>query len=98
MRAARSPQSVSQRGCIPRPDSGVFEWQIVTVALAFSRKSAIGFPTISLRPTTDRALPGNLNVGTLEKLHDTGRRAGARGRPVRNKTADIEGMESIGIF
>ena len=45
-----------------------------------------------------RAFAGNLNVGTLEKLHDTGWRAGARGRPVRNKTADIEGMKAIGIF
>ena len=35
----------------------VFEWQIVTVAFSCSNSSAIGLPTISLRPTTTACFP-----------------------------------------
>ena len=37
--------------------SGVFEWQIVTVASRCSSSIAIGFPTISLRPITTACAP-----------------------------------------
>ena len=37
--------------------SGVALWQMVTVALACSSSSAIGLPTVLLRPTTTACLP-----------------------------------------
>ena len=37
------------------------EWHTVTVAFAWSRSRAIGFPTIGLRPTTTARAPA---VGT----------------------------------
>jgi hypothetical protein len=65
-----SPRSVSRRPvatttmsacrvCTPR--SGVALWVTVTVALACSSISAIGLPTVLLRPITTACLP---RIGT----------------------------------
>ena len=61
-----SPRSVSRRPVatttmsawrVCAPMSAVALWQIVTVALACSSSSAIGLPTVLLRPITTACLP-----------------------------------------
>ena len=44
--------------------SGVFEWQMVTVACSCSSSSATGLPTMSLRPTTTARRPGDRESGS----------------------------------
>src|SRR6266568_505928 len=56
--------------------SGVFEWQIVTVASRCKRSIAIGFPTISLRPMTTAWRPP---IGTPERSRISITPAGVHG-------------------
>ena len=44
---------------VPRRGRRVREWQIVTVAFAWSSSSATGLPTMSLRPTTTARAPSS---------------------------------------
>ena len=60
--ASPSPPAPSPPPRYPRAASSpanrrVFEWQIVTVAFACSSSSAIGLPTMSLRPSTTAFAP-----------------------------------------
>ena len=61
-----------------RGRSAVREWQIVTVAWRCSSSSAIGLPTMSLRPMTTACAPAIGDVRPLEQLDDAGRRARRR--------------------
>ena len=53
----------------------VREWQIVTVACRCSSSSAIGLPTMSLRPMTTARAPAIGDARALEQLDDAGGRA-----------------------
>ena len=78
--------------------SGVFEWQIVTVASRCSSSSAIGLPTMSLRPMTTACLPAIGDLLALEQLDDAGRRARHERRPVLHEPADVGGMKAVHVL
>src|SRR6267378_216925 len=65
--------------------SRVFEWQIVTVALAWSRSRAMGLPTMSLRPRTTALAP---SIGILLRRSNSMQPAGVQAtRPGRLLTS-----------
>ena len=83
-----------RRGCpLPPPRAGrsvVREWQIVTVACRCSSSSAIGLPTMSLRPMTTARAPAivmferSSSSMTPAGVHDDERRA------VLHQMADVQ--------
>ena len=102
-RASRIPAGRSpRRGCRPprRPaeDSASCEWQIVTVACRWSNSSAIGLPTMSLRPITTARVPGDADLRSLQQLDDAGRRAGHERRAVLHEPADVDRMEPVHVL
>ena len=69
--------------------SRVFEWQIVTVAFACISKSAIGFPTMSLRPTTTAFGAFDRDSAAAQNFHAARRRAGHQARAPGNQPSEI---------
>ena len=63
------------------------EWQTVTVASACISSSAIGLPTMSLRPSTTARRPASATPLRGEQLHDARRRAGHEARPLLHAAA-----------
>ncbi len=59
--------------------SGVFEWQMVTVASRCSSSIAIGFPTISLRPMITACRPA---IGRLDRSSISMTPDGVHGRRI----------------
>ena len=78
--------------------SGVFEWQIVTVASRCSSSSAIGLPTMSLRPMTTACAAGDRDLLAHEQLDDAGRRAGDERRPVLHHQPDVDRREPVDVL
>ena len=90
--ADRRHQDVAPRAR-PRGRSPVREWQIVTVACRCSSSSAIGLPTMSLRPMTTARAPAiampdrSSSSITPDGVHGDERRA------VLHQPADVDGMK-----
>ncbi len=63
-----------------RGRSWVREWQIVTVAWRWSKRSETGFPTISLRPMMTACLPATSMLAALQQFDDAGSECTRRGR------------------
>ena len=78
--------------------STVREWQMVTVACACSSSSAMGLPTISLRPTTTARLPATgISYCRRSSMMPAGVH-GTRSGPTRHQVADVHRMESVDVF
>ncbi len=78
--------------------SGVFEWQIVTVACSCSSSIAAGLPTMSLRPTTTARCPAIAMPAALQQFDDARRGAGSRRRQPGHQRADIARMEAVHVL
>ena len=81
-----------------RGRSSVREWQIVTVASRCSSNSAIGLPTMSLRPMTTAGLPGERDLLALEQLDAAKRRAGDERRPFLHQPADVLRVKPVDVL
>ena len=82
----------------PAARSAVREWQIVTVACRCSSSSAIGLPTMSLRPMTTACAPAiaisdrSSSSMTPDGVHGDERRA------VLHQPADVDRMEAVDVL
>ena len=76
----------ARRVCSAR--SGVRLWQIVTVASAWRRSSAIGLPTVLLRPMTTACLPRrSMPVLSISLMQPAGVHGRNPGRPAMSRPA-----------
>ena len=78
--------------------SGVREWQIVTVACRCSSSSAIGLPTMSLRPMTTARFPAIAIPDRSQQLDDAQRGARDEPRSILHEQSDVGGMEPINVL
>ena len=74
------------------------EWQIVTVALRWRSRCAIGLPTIALRPTTTARAPSSWMSYSASMPHDPERRAGDERRAAEVEPPGIERVEAVDVF
>ena len=81
-----------------RARSSVREWQIVTVAFAWSSRCAIGLPTMSLRPTTTACAPSSRISVLGEQRHDPERRRRHERRPAEVELAGVERVEAVDVL
>ena len=81
-----------------RGRSSVREWQIVTVASRCSSSSAIGLPTMSLRPMTTACWPASGMLLALEQLDAPERRAGHERRALLHQPADVARMKAVDVL
>ena len=78
--------------------SRVLEWQMVTVALACVSRSAIGLPTMSLRPSTTAFAPSSVMLLVFENFHYTGGCASDESGAACYQVADVKWVEAVHIF
>ena len=71
---------------------------MVTVAWRCSSSSAIGLPTMSLRPMTTARVPLDRDAGAVEQLDDARRRARHQARPVLHEQADVDRGEAVDVL
>ena len=81
-----------------RSRSCVREWQIVTVALRWRRRCAIGLPTMRERPTTTARAPFDLDLVLVEHPHDPERRARDERRPAEVEPAGVDRVDAVDVL
>ena len=74
------------------------EWQIVTVALRWRSRCAIGLPTMAERPTTTARAPFERDLVLVEHAHDPERRPGNERRPAEVEPARVDGMDAVDVL
>jgi hypothetical protein len=99
MKPGRPMAATRMSACrVISPRFRVLEWQMVTVAFSWSRSSAAGLPTVSLRPTTTACWPAmGMPLRLRISMIPAGVQGANAGLPACRRPA-LDGMKAVHIL